>query len=415
MYTLVAAYGDPASFDKSWTDVDVNQLKELPCNQIYQLYTKLYLTLHSDALTNDIHVDYAALEKQHINNPAKLKDMLANYGSDTLATIPKIQKYKQEHVYYEDLFRAGYKAELVAPLSHPSSIVTPEEKTELRITRRSTNMQKFFDTCMVSVNGYWHRTDTDGQVVYVPHAGESVLKSKFNTCGITSFEKIGNIKQIPITEDIIFKTENESFISQRVYFDLSKYDINNKTVLAVIGGYLYLPNDIRQVSNTSYLLDFSRVPLLQRYFESLRYLNMDYLGMSRYIHNPTEINKPEFFSDEHFTKYLTMPQSFLVVVDTPSIRVKKHYIKHSDLPGMFTAYTEPKYPLVTSTGKLSEYWKVYEDGHWCINVNDAWWYNRQASSIPDKAAISMTDANMPYRTYYNSKGYLLDIVADTPI
>ena len=51
MYTLVAAYGDPASFDKSWTDVDVNQLKELPCNQIYQLYTKLYLTLHSDALT----------------------------------------------------------------------------------------------------------------------------------------------------------------------------------------------------------------------------------------------------------------------------------------------------------------------------------------------------------------------------
>ena len=165
MYTLVAAYGDPASFDKSWTDVDVNQLKELPCNQIYQLYTKLYLTLHSDALTNDIHVDYAVFEKQHINNPAKLKDMLANYGSDTLATIPKIQKYRQEHAYYEDLFRAGYKAELVAPLAHPSSIVTPEEKTELRVTRRNTNMQKFFDTCMVSVNGYWHRTDTDGQVV----------------------------------------------------------------------------------------------------------------------------------------------------------------------------------------------------------------------------------------------------------
>ena len=270
---------------------------------------------------------------------------------------------------------------------------------------------------MVSVNGFWHRTDTDGQYVYVLDGGKSLLKSRANNVGFTSFEKIGKVTTVPITENMIYKLDDGDFISRRAYFDLGDVDTTNKTVMVVIGGYLYLPEPafVRQYSDASWMVDFNGVPLLERYFESLRYLDMESLGLTKFINNPEQINTPEFFSDAHFTKYLTMSQSFFVIVDTPRIYTSRHFLRHNNYPGMFTTYSEPTYPLLTSNGKVSEYWKSYEDGHWSVNVTDAWWHNRQAMSINKKDIVTMTDANTPYQTYYNSNGYLLEMGADVAI
>lgn len=414
MYTLQSGYGVALALDAGWQEVQAATLGATPMNQIFNLYRKLYLTLTSTVFPDPLFVDVDIFRTEYLNTTDTLDTVLSNLTNDALETIDVIPQYETRQIVYEDAFRCGYKVETSAPASHPSSVVYPSDKTELRIQRVRTDMQKFYDYCMVSINGFWHRTDTDGEYAYVIDGGKSMLKARVNNMGFTSFEKIGKIKSIPITESMIYKLDDQDFVSRRVYFDLTGQDTTNKTVMAVIGGYLYLPDPayIRQYSDNTWMIDFNGVPLLDRYFESLRYLDMSALSLSQYINNPEQINVAEFFSDEHFTKYLTMSQSFLVIVDTPQIYFNKHFIRHTKLPGMLTAYNEPKFPLITANGKVSEYWKAYEDGHWSITVQDAWLFNRQADSIKKSDIISMTEANLPYRTFYNSKGYFLEIGAD---
>lgn len=413
MYTLDFAYGSAATAQAQWSEIDTAVLLQLPVNQIYNLYKKLYLTLSSPTLLEPINIDFDIFRTEHLNDDSTLEDMLTALDNNSLQTIDKIPLRQTVWAQYEDAFKAGYKIEVTAPYSHPSSIVHPEDKTEIRIIRNRTNMRKFYDYCMVSVNGYFHLTDTDDNYVYLVDGGASLLKSRLNNIGILSFEKVGKIKQTPITKEMVYTPNEGGFISQRAYFDLSSIDTENKTVMLVIGGYLYLPDPayVRQYSENSWMIDFTGVPLMERYFESLPYLNMKNLGLSEYPRNFTQINKEQFFSNDHFIKYLTMSQSFVVTIDSDQLFTQKHFLRHNNYPGMFTTYTEPKFPLVTANGRVAEYWKTYEDGHWSVNVHDSYLHHRVASSINQNDVISMTDACLPYRTYYNSNGYMLEIGA----
>ena len=417
MYTLVSGYGIAQAIDFGWKDIDAADLQNVPVNQIFNLYRRLFLTLSAPIFPDPLYVDMEIFRTEHINNTQTLSDMLSALSNDALPALDKIIRYERKQVRYEDAFRANYKIEVTGPASDPTSAYHPSNKTELRISRRGTDMQKFFDYCMISVNGFWHRSDTDGQYVYVLDGGKSLIKSKINNVGLLSFDRIGKIKTVPIEESMIYKLDEGDYLSRRAYFDLSGHDTVNKTVFAVIGGYMYLPDPayVRQYSEHTWMIDFNGVPLLDRYFESLHYLDLSELGMTQYVNDPNQINRKEFYSDDHFTKYLTLKQSFFVIVDAPSIYTSKHFLRHNNYPGMFTTYSEPTYPLITANGKVSEYWKTFEDGHWSVNVHDAWLFHRQAMSIKQSDIISMTDANLPYKTHYNSNGYLLEIGADVSV
>lgn len=415
MYTLVSGYGITYSDRIGWKSVTAAEIKGLPLNVIANLFRKLYLTITAPIFAEPLHIDYDIFRFQNINNAQTLEVFLNELSNDTLLTIDEIPQYETKTIRYEDAFRAGYKVQLSAPSSHTSSIVAPSEKTELIINRRSTDMGKFYDYCMVTVNGYFHRTDTDNDKVYVLDGGKSLLRSRNNNMGFLSFENIGKIKQYPITEDMVYKLDDQDYFKQRSYFDLSDIDTENKTVFIVIGGYLYTPfsDVLKQFGDSTWRIDFNSVPLLERYFDSIRYLDMSYLSLSEYINNPEQINVPEFYSDEHFTKYLTGPQSFIVTINNQYMYEAKHFVRHSNLPGMFTVYEEPIYPLFTSNGKVSEYWKSYEDGHWSLTVNDAWYFHRQAATMKSSDLVTMSPTNAPYKPFYNSKGYLLELGADS--
>lgn len=414
MYTLVSGYGIAASSNHGWIEINKVALDLLPMNQMFNLYRRLYLTIRSPVFVDPLHVDIDIFRTENLNNTQTLSSFLSNLSNNTLETVTEIPKYKTEQIQYEDGFRAGYKMEISAPYSHISSVVHPEDKTEIRIHRPNTNMQRFFDHCMVSVNGFWHRTDTDGKYAYVIGGGKSLLQSRMNNIGFTNFEKIGKIKQYPITKDMIYKLDDSDYYKNRAYFDLTGIDTVDKTVMIVIGGYLYLPDPayVKQYSEHTWKIDFTGVPLLARYIESMKYIDSSELNLTKFVNNPKQIKTAEFFSDEHFTKYLTHKQSFIVVVDTPKLYFNKQFIRHSTLPGMFTTYTEPKFPLITSNGRVAEYWKTFEDGHWSVNVHEAFLYNRQALDARPEEIVTVTEANTPYKLFYNSKGYLLEIGAD---
>jgi hypothetical protein len=271
-------------------------------------------------------------------------------------------------VHYADAFAVGYKAELVTATGSLTA-ATREQLTMLRLSRANperTNMRTFYKNCLVSINGFYHITDTDGNYAYVLDAGKSSVKSRQNQVGILNFMDIGELEIIPITEDMIFNQGDGSTLQQRAYVKLpNQYSTEGKVPILVMGGYLnFVGNSFWQSGDNTFSLDFHAMRLLSRFYESLPYIDFDYLGLSGTTHNIDQVSLQQFFSDEVLTKYMTSTQSFVVLVNTSQLFTNKIRLRGAKLPGMFVSESTPRYPLIMGYGRVGEYWKTYEDQQW---------------------------------------------------
>jgi len=409
MYVLISALGVSKAQGSRWGSLNIG---EVLVSQLFANYRKVYATLSNIYLDEPISIDLESLRNDHSFFVGTFNQLLTSLGTTTLTqtTIPPVLNPK--YAIYSDAFRAGYKVEPVNVLTSHTANLPPSDKTSLRIIRTDpvTDMELFFKHCLVTVNGFFHQTDFDGEFAYAIDANNSKLKSHQNQIGFLSFLNIGQIESVPITEQMIYKQADESTLSKRTYIKLNK-DITNKTVLLVLGGYLLFPDNksIIQSGEDVFSIDIGKMPFVERYFEGAKYLNYDRLGLPVSDNNIEATNLNDLMSDEVLTKYFTMPQSFFVIVDTPALFTNKVPIKSTGLPGMFIGYKEPIYPLIVSNGRVAEYWKEHEDGQWAVNVYDSYLHNKVLSTIPVAKLTTFSDADVPERTIRNSSGYLLEI------
>ena len=412
MYSLVTAYGLAISKNSQWGTAN---LSALTMQEIFNLYRKLFLQLSNTMLTEDVVVDFEIFRSEHSASTETLDEMLQNLSNTALQTIPALPNYVAKRATFNDIFRAGYKVHSVKPGYAPDTMTPTHEKTELRINRNQTDMQRFHDYCLVSVNGFFHRTETDGKYAYVPHGGESAILSKDSHMGFINFENIGKVKTIPITEQMVYKQNSDSFLSKKAFIKLDE-DTTDKTVLVVIGGYLYLPDGqtFLKTGDKSYCVNFNHVPLVERYFESCNYLNIGSLNLDKNIKYPTQIKLSDFLSDTKFIKYLTLPQSFFVVIDTPDLTYEQHFVRKNSFVGRYVSTQEPKSALFTSLGKVAEYWKTYGDGQWVMQVANSYDMQYLAHTTPPDAVQYAVDNTVPVNRYYPSQAYTLDFVASVP-
>lgn len=413
MYVYEKSLVISKNLGSKWEDVNLSEIKLI---DIFSVYRKIYITLSSVYLENPITVDLDTIRVEYVNSQMTINEFLIHIGNRTLIATSVVPNLETNYAIFSDAFRAGYKVELQNIYNANSANLPLSEKTSLRLSRPNpdTDMQVLYDHCMVSINGYFHMTDCDGDYAYVLDASESMFKSRQNQIGILSFFNIGKIEQVPITIDMISKQSNTVGMKNKTFVKLNK-DITNKTVMLVLGGYLlFIDNkSFFQINDDTFAINFGEMPLLERYFESQPYLNLKHLGLPQSTDNMSLVNVEEFYSDVVLTKYLTLKQSFFVVIDSPSIFTNKIYLRPSNLPGMFTAYKEPKYPFFVNNGRIAEYWKTFEDGHWTVNVQDSYLKNSVFSSKPDSELVNVSDSNIPLRTYYNSRGFLLEIGSDS--
>lgn len=412
MYAYEKALTVGKDLGARWKETDISILRI--CD-IFNTYRKVYVTLSNIFLTDLVTIDLDTLRSEFLISELTFNEVLIDIGSRTLDTVNLTTDITTKYAVWSDAFRANYKITPQNIYASSTSEMPLSEKTSLRIERDRpvTDMELFYRSCLVSVNGFFHRTDFDTEAVYAIDGAKSLFKSKQNQIGFLSFNNIGAIEQVPITTDMIFPQSVSTPLKDKTIIKLNK-NIENKTVIMVLGGYLLFCNNksLVQFNDDSFLLSFNTIPLLERYFESIPYLNLDSLGLPKSTDNDSLINVEEFFSDEVLIKYLTLPQSYFVIVDTPTLFTNKIYLRSSKLPGMFTSYTEPKYPLIVNNGRIAEYWKTHEDGHWAVNVYDSYLKNNVFSTKPESQLEVIGDSRIPLLTNYNSRGFLLEIGSD---
>ena len=69
---------------------------------------------------------------------------------------------------------------------------------------------------------------------------------------------------------------------------------------------------------------------------------------------------------------MTMPQSFIVLVENPALFKRRKFLREHPVPGYYTSYEKPKDLMFTGFGRVGVYWSRYHTLQWAMNVNEGY-------------------------------------------
>lgn len=393
----------------SWIQPD---LSAVPVYTIYNKYAYVYLLLNITGTPTNVIVDFNSVKNLYAADVRTLQAFLTALGTTALPTIQSMPNTNVSWANYSDAIRAGYKINICKIGTALDNNLPTSLKTDLVLTRPnfSTDMSMLHDYCLLSVNGYYHRTDTDGIAAYIYNGGSTLFKSNMNTVGILSFSSIGKITKEPIDPLKVFPIDQTTPLRDRILIKITK-SLTNATPILILGGYLVLPepNVWWAVSADTWCLNIMALPIMERYFESSAHLDLTSLGLDTSTVAPKLVSVQQFLSDTVLRQYLQLSQSFICVVPTPNLISYRTSLKSSNIPGLFTAYQEPKSLLITGYGHTTEYWKTFEDPYWSMSVQEATMPDYLLSYKPIAQQLTVTPAILPGSIRPNSIGMLLDI------
>lgn len=411
MYTYVRALALSRSIGSQWTEMP---LADILVFDIFQNYTKVYLVLSNPLLTEDVFVDMDTLRASYSSYNDTLNALLVLLNDTALPTVSTLPDTTVKFAKYSDAVRVGYKIKpCTAGQVFPDGYPTIEYK-DLEVTRNqyATNMQLIQDYCLVSVNGYYHWDESASGASYVYDGSITMRKSNLNHMGILSFYDIGKLTKVKLDPANIVPVTAGTDLKDKINFSVT-HDLENKSYILVLGGYLCLPQEgvFWRSGQNGFTLDINRINYKERILESQQYIDLKALGLTQYPIGDNVISIDELLSDEVIKKYMTLSQSFLVIVDTPNLVSNKIHVRSSNLPGMFTCYQDPVYPLIVNYGKVAEYWKTEEAGQWSLSVQDSFLRNYVVSQQPVKSGQAITDNLLGNNPFYHSRGFFLELAS----
>ncbi len=409
MYTLVRTYGVENKINALWGEHDVSPLK---LYEIFQFYRGFFLELTNPLISGPVYVDLIAQQDLYGSDERSLAELLAEPGL-ALDTVDRIPNYKLRKAVYQDALRNDYQLNINAPGQKPDSITDFSNKTEVAIWRDGVKPKDVHDYCLVTINGFHHMMDYDDRYVYVPEGGRSWRKSRVNTCGLMSFQNIGKVHRKRITFADIGLVNPDVPMSKQVIVSVPE-EFRDMSVMFSIGGYLVTPeeNICTRIADDLFIINTEMLDITARYFESGKYLDFTSLGLSEFSRDQDKVSLIELQSDEVMSKYLTLPQSFVIAVETPRLAFQRSYVRHSHIPGQYSHHSNPTSPLFLGRGRQADYWKDPDEDQWEILVENGW-RPRFSHETVDKGTLPYdSGTNSPYRLYDISRAFLMDIIAD---
>uniref|UniRef100_A0AB39CD33 Virion structural protein n=1 Tax=Pseudomonas phage RVTF4 TaxID=3236931 RepID=A0AB39CD33_9VIRU len=291
-----------------------------------------------------------------------VQQWLTSLGNQTLPFEDKLPSEKERLVRYAQAWHAGYVAKPKGRDQHINAETSAHTKEDLILTHPKHSYKDYDDYCLTSVNGYFHITDYTPNGITVYDGNKSIRRSNDNQIGVYSFEQVGKIKKLPITADMISPQKPGAPLNDAAYLTMpANVDIENKTVLLVIGGYLQVLGKVyKPVSDRTWRVELGGNMFLDRYIQSQRQLDLDHLGLMIDPKNPTLMSTAMMQADETIIKYLTLSQSFWVIVDTPMMFQDFEPVEWLRLPGRWIDASGENFPLVGAYGKMLDYHLIHE-------------------------------------------------------
>ena len=411
MYQYLRSICLARTIGAQWRTIDLSNALVF---DIYATYYRIYHVVKTPFHSQELYVDFNELRLEFSSYHNTLHQWFIDIGNRTLPYVDTVPNHLLKFAKYSDGFFSGYRADLCKVGFNYPSTIGKEYLPDIKITRPryKTDLSLIHTHCLVSINGLYHLTDTDDNFAYVYQAGRTNRLSNQNQFGILSFLDIGEITKIPITPDMVQRVESHRPLKEKLRIAIpDDLTMENKSIILVLGGYLVFeqPHVFWRNSDNSCIAEVTNMPYLERVIESQRYIDLSSLGLDEYMDRDDIFNKEQMYSDPVLRAYFSLSQSYLAVIDTPSLFTKRIYLRKTNSPGHYLSHQDPVYPLVAGQGKMLEYWKKEESQQWSLNVTDPYYKHYVFREEIENQLENITPNLTPYDLGRITNGYLLEI------
>lgn len=390
MYTYQSAVLRKLGKNERFESVDISSVL---MNDLKDEYRDGYIALTNPQLSGTRYVSLQSIKttQLYMTNIA-FTEWLGQLGAAFLPELSTDPTLVEKTTAYANLYQTGYRVSLVHPNDNPNIPADESQKTDLLIRKTGMVHADFYNHALVTVGGFFHLTDLAAWGVKVKDGGRlREVGGSSNALGILSFKNVCPIHQLPITALMLSHNALAAPYKDEVIINLG-VDASGKGVMVVMDGYLHFNDNTFTVINYNPLIiriNTPRIPLLQRFYETRKFLPMDHLNLTSIEESPGLVAVPEFFNDANIAATLTTMRSFVVLTDEPQIFFRKHQMNDSQLPGTFETNIFPRWPIRTAYGRMPETW---------LRVTPGWGLDDR-KYILSCAPLDNTQPNYLFETY----------------
>lgn len=352
MYKYIYAVGRMKAYQPGFHVFDIsNRL----VGDLEKLYSILYMVIE-DGLFNNKKVaitleDYRLEFK--LTPGLTIQEWLDTQAQVILKTADVIPGNERKQVKLERLFTNGYfhhPADLNLAKDRQADLLS-DSSPDIRLAhygyKQGIDYKKQAEHALFTCNGVFYRGVGRDDGVYLLGAGNDYIYAKRDIrVGALNFQKVGKLKTIPITDAMVIDVPAGGPARWRL--DVTGLDLVNKTIWIVVNGTLLVdPEMLYQVGTDT--LVFNPVS-----FDAMRHFQT----YKEYTRTPKLTNMMKM--DTYKREALTAHNSFLVIIDNPTVGVEVVPLTTFNYPNVLHTEERFQFPIVLENGLFPvPYTKTY--------------------------------------------------------
>lgn len=326
-------YGTPGYHIVDISDYAVADLEKL-FDILYIVVDDSMFSTESCISLEDYKLDFAKYPQLNINQ------WLATKENENLKLTNVLPGEKYEYVKLERIFTHGY-------FHYPADLNLANDRQELLLSDSAPDVRvahyhyqnidynRINDYSLWTINGVFTRGVARKDGVYLLGAGKDYIANRNDLrIGALNFQKLGKVKTYPITGKL---DEIDLPSGKRWQYTFDK-DIANKAVYLVVNGQLLVDDTIvYRVADDRVMIDLTSFDVIHHY-----------LNYKKYTRTPKLTNLTKF--DNYKKQALNQENSFLVVVDNPSLGIEVVPMTTFHYPNDLHTEERFQHPVVLENG-----------------------------------------------------------------
>ena len=421
MYTLLRAYARPQGVGNRLTLLDTATVGNTSVTELNGTYRDLKLVFsHQINVDQELLFDFANQFENYLPKDAEtltLNQWLVKRGNASLPT-KAITGIKTLTALVGNPFDAGYHVDMTTAGARPNASVPRSAKRDLLITHETVPPKTVYDNVLVSVNGFLHPTNYSDWGLAVKEGGRTVIRSNLNLISLVSFANLGGVTCLPLTPGLLsgFPSDPKEPMGGSIYINAQAIDWSNKTALLCLGGRLIpLGKVFSAIGPGEFRFEVTKFPLLEHFYEADRYIDLESVKatLSRRADAPSMMAVEEFYNQKALTAYFTLPQSFIVAVNSPGVFVEENWVETTQAPGTYLSALPPTGLLVNHLGRVLDYHLEKELERYVLYTDQDLIIRRQFANTHWRNNLAVDSKRPTVKPFRKQRARLLTFGLDT--
>lgn len=403
-YQYLSAIGISDLFDGRYYPIDISTT---PLIDVFNEYGSVYVTLLRTHDQQEVTLNLYDLPQSVRFLSITLPQWLTLNANATLPTTDVPPEKKFVFAQFYNAWQHGFSIKPTNRQFH-ADMDLPEDMTmDAILSKPSANYENLARYCLFTVNGFIHRADWSYEGLVIHDADTTRRISKDNHVGIIDFQHIGPLEFFTITEDMIYKQNDDQPYAESMYIELPK-PIGNKIVGAVIMGHLHILDSVcRPSGEATVKLSFGNYPHDRRYYDAKKRIDLSSLGLVQPKEGAYILE--QLYSDGVFKQMLLLSQSFIFTIDAEDVHVGRVALEHTKLPGVYQTGLKSGPPVQFAEGRIAEQMTSNQHGRTIIRTRDYLRPRMVQDKGPYREHVNTTEKNISFKPFYDAQAYFLMI------